>query len=79
MLSYIIYGFCLIVAWELYKAVKREFIKQRELQRGLRWECSECATKFASNDKAILNRWVLDHVRAHIESHNAEEARDEEG
>lgn len=68
---------CLLIisAWEICKYVKRQWKLAEDRSNGLRWECPDCKTVFASSDKAIVTAWVVDHdMSRHHKDEGAQDA-----
>jgi hypothetical protein len=64
-----------IVVWEALRYIKRQWKLAEERAEGLRWECPDCKTVFASSDKALVTRWVVDHD---MSMHNKDEGDEDE-
>lgn len=62
MLQVVITAVLSTALWEFLKAWRRQYLKDQEFAKGLRWRCPDCEhTEFASNDAKVVLNMVVQH------------------
>jgi hypothetical protein len=62
MLQVLITAVLSTALWEFLKAWRRQYLKNQEFERGLRWKCPDCVgTEFGSNKPEVVMHMIVDH------------------